>query len=624
MMEAPKGKHQVIKLGTPTGDRLRLGFAGPPDAPTPRIEVYVGENRVARLDSPYPALFNDVTVDLPQAEGDPLECRIVYTSKSHFWLGPCEFVQPRRSEPNLLVFLIDTLRADHLSCYGYKRPTSPNIDAFARDAVRFDNAISTSSWTRPAVGSVLTGTYPGTHGARGEWDRLREDLPSLAHELAQVGYEAHGVMGNPNCLPAAGFGRDFFRYVDSSTDWAQPIDAKVVDAALRSIGIAGDRPWFLYVHALGPHGPYTPIEPYATQFRSDDHWTSTRNRAINLYDGEIAYTDEQFGRLIRHMKETGSYDNALIVVTADHGEEFWDHGGTDHGKTLYEEVVRVPLLVKFPGNAHAGQTVESIAQLVDIAPTILDVVDASADDRFEGISLLSVLENGSGKNRVAYASLAYGDKYLRTARTLEWKFLHDVRTDEKTWFNLTRDPRELTPLRRPVPGVEILEEVASLRGTVHAAGIHVLFRPDSRSARKIRGHIRGDGIERFEMKNAYRQGSARKTPNGVSFELELARAETAEFVVQVTPDTSIYLELEYDGVPVPPSEVRLAPDGRARWSPSRAINVSAIQADPRYRYQAEKEDEGSVFVWYVAPAMRFTRDDVDPQALETLRALGYV
>jgi hypothetical protein len=226
--------------------------------------------------------------------------------------------------------------------------------------------------------------------------------------------------------------------------------------------------------------------------------------------------------------------------------------------------------------------------------------------------------------RVGYASLAYGDRHLRAAQTLEWKFLHDVRTDEKVWFNLREDAHEQTPLRTPVPGVEILEEVASYRGTVHAAGIHVLFRADSESPRTVRGQIRGSGIERFEMKNAYRKGVAHKIPNGVSFELDLAREETAEFIVQATPDSSVSLDLEYDGVPVPPAEVRLGPDGRTRWSPSRPFNVSAIQADPRYRYEAEQEEQGSVFVWYVPPAMRFTRDDVDPQTIETLRALGYV
>ena len=259
---------------------------------------------------------------------------------------------PGAKLPHVLIFLVDTLRADHLGCYGYDRPTSPNIDRFAAGAVRFDHPIAQSSWTRPTTASILTGLYPHNHGARTRNQNLGEAVPYLPELLPSLGYRALGVSTNGNAGVDFGFRRGFdhFKQMEESTSrpgthvpvW------RAVDETLEWLQRIGpEDSFFVFLHVTDPHAPYAPPEHLRQQFATeaplgpgildnnepagDGHTTQSLE---DLYDAEIAFVDEHFGRMLDQLDRRGFLDDTLVVFVSDHGEEFMDHGSHGHGATL--------------------------------------------------------------------------------------------------------------------------------------------------------------------------------------------------------------------------------------------------------------------------------------------------
>ena len=318
--------------------------------------------------------------------------------------------------PHVLIFLVDTLRADHLGSYGYHRPTSPNIDRFAESAVLFENAVAQSSWTRPTTASVLTGLYPHHHGARSRNDRLGEDVPYLPEILQSLGYRALGVTTNSIVGPAFGFRRGFshhkhfaewdgrpgmyvpaWRAVNATLEWLERIEP-------------GDS-FFVYLHVSDPHHPYHPPPAQREQFAPGAPPTPAgtnlatapdpvKARYVDLYDGEIAHVDEQFGRLLDALDERGFLDDTLVVFVSDHGEEFLDHGHYGHGSSLYQEQIHVPLIIRMPRRLRAETqppTVATQVQQIDIVPTILEAIGHSDLIETDGRSLLALMRSATGQ-----------------------------------------------------------------------------------------------------------------------------------------------------------------------------------------------------------------------------------
>ena len=368
----------------------------------------------------------------------------------------------RASRPavkNVVVLCIDTLRADHLSAYGYRRPTTPRLAALARRGVLFENASAAAPWTVPSVGSLLTSLYPGEHGAQvaGEVRHLDEQTPAqlrpgvetLADILHAAGYRTALFSGNPYL-----WGR-FQRGFDTAlADYRRA--GELTDRAIDWIARRPRKPFFLYIQYMDLHQPIEPPAPYASHFpvslggeRGGEHadWSFDRQsdladpefrrfraHKIALYDGALLYVDTEIGRLLDALSRLGRRDDTLVVVTADHGEEFWDHAeaerqmggdprgvwGIGHGHTLYQELLHVPLLVAGPG-WDEGRRVPCRVSLLDVAPTVLAALGLPGRPAMRGASLAGAIggpddAGACPRSAVAAESTAYGPD----ARALVW------------------------------------------------------------------------------------------------------------------------------------------------------------------------------------------------------------
>lgn len=320
---------------------------------------------------------------------------------------------PGDRRPNVIIYLVDTLRADHLGCYGYNRPVSPRIDAFAREATLFRHTVAQSSWTRPSVATVLTGLLPRTHGVHRKKDALAPEAVTLAEILKGQGYRTAGFATNANVAPSFGFGQGFDIY--DMLGKRRNIAANIHALAVQWLETEwkGDAPFFLYLHTVEPHSPYNPPEPFRQRFAPEVDEASTRMRFLNqvklgkvpvtpelrrdflaLYDAEIATNDAAFGNLIDLLHQRGLWQDTVVVFVSDHGEEFFDHGGWEHGKTLHTEMLEVPLIVRIPGLGN-GRRVDRQAQQADIVPTILDALGIPVPAAVEGRSLLPWMTGGA-------------------------------------------------------------------------------------------------------------------------------------------------------------------------------------------------------------------------------------
>jgi len=385
-------------------------------------------------------------------------------------------------EPNVILITIDTLRADHLSCYSCARETSPYIDLLAKQGTLFTNAYSTSSWTSPSMASIFTGLHPRSHGVihgkvlKGKKKIVNQELLlprflTIAEVLKKAGYRTFGVSANPHMSPETGFdqGFDYFKTMWEAND--APAVNNVVERWKEEIQKAPK--YFLWVHYLDPHVPYYAHEPWIKAYSADHSsyvkWagvlvnnrtrrhlarirkdSKARQALLDLYDSEINYCDHHLHDLITTL---ALERNSLIIITSDHGEEFLEHGGLSHGRTLYEEVVKVPLVIKLPDDGHVIKEVDRPVSNKDIFPTILDVLRIDVPPNVGGRSLLPLIETLSQKDLVTpiYTELDRGRDW-KSVRRNSWKFMIK-NTKDRFLFNLQTDPYETMNLLLDKPDI---------------------------------------------------------------------------------------------------------------------------------------------------------------------------
>jgi len=375
--------------------------------------------------------------------------------------------------PNVLVYLVDTLRADHLGAYGYPRPTSPAIDALARQGVLFEHARAHSSWTRPTAAAILTGLHPLSMQISGRASRLPSEAVTLAEHLAPLGYRTGFITTNVNTSEPFGFrqGSEIFRYLPGQAHGVRGKTRadRVTAEALRILDETdAAKPFLLYLHTVDPHAPYLPPEEQRQRFvprldnpRLGDRSTlgalergrieadaETLAQLRGLYDAEIAANDVAFGTLAAALAERGLWDETVVVFVSDHGEEFLEHGKVEHGRTLYEEQLRVPLIWKLPRGAAAGTRVATPVEQVDILPTLLELVGAPVPAGLPGRSLAPAFAGADLAERPSFAHLdrlgyiyaSVHDRGYKLIRRLDPEVFR-FRTSREL-FDLAADPGE--------------------------------------------------------------------------------------------------------------------------------------------------------------------------------------
>jgi len=414
--------------------------------------------------------------------------------------------RPAVAKPNVVLISVDCLRADHLGTYGYERDTSPNIDQFSRNAVLFETAMSSSSYTLPTHASMLTGLPPGIHGAARTG--ITSSMAYLPELLAEAGYRVNGVVTAPFLSRTYGFERGFHTYENRLARASER-----VDKALELLREGAEQNQFLLLHVMDAHWPYSPPGEFITRFgeRPRDisrvlnrvgSWTPTSraelDQIISLYDAEIAYVDEELGRFFEGLKEMKLYDESLIILTADHGEAFYEHGEWEHarpwfidGPGLYEEIVHIPLIVKWPGES-SGIKVPSVVSQNDVFPTVLDtagveltnawstnlrhyVVPGSQPPPSRGvIAEFTALIKAGPKVQVALRS--QDSKYIATLRSHSMEDLYSGALESEELYDLRSDPEEKENLLLE-PGQSASTYRAALRAYLEEAGSQLAQEP---------------------------------------------------------------------------------------------------------------------------------------------------
>lgn len=396
---------------------------------------------------------------------------------------------PRRtggdpSRPNVLLLLVDTLRADALGCYGSPRPTSPAVDRLARDGLVFENAYAACSWTAPSVASLFTGLLPSSHGVVSDSrSYLVDGMETLAETLAASGITTGGFVANPLITHGRNFDQGFETFTHHPLAPARELHDDFLSWWREHRGTQ----WFGYVHAMEPHDPYRPPEDWVRRFDPDyDGPFDGQAEAINtargqifrgpgkdeeplpvtrrdarhlrvLYDGEVALWDRELDALLRTLSAEGGLENTVIIVTADHGEEFLEHGSLKHGHSLYEELVRVPLVLWGPGVVPADRVSRPVPMIL-LHRTICDLLGVKAGERALGPSLLEVregvdpgpilfeTESGQRKGR-------RGRFGIRGILREGWKLLVVPSQRRGELYELAFDPAEQLDVFRIAPGV---------------------------------------------------------------------------------------------------------------------------------------------------------------------------
>lgn len=388
--------------------------------------------------------------------------------------------------PSVIVILVDTLRADYLGTYGFEGPISPHIDAFAQESVVFENCFSQAPWTKPSVTSLFTSLQPAVHrvyshdGKFGLRDRARqtetlaEEALTLAEALKEGGYATAAFVANPWIERDHGFGQGFDVF-DTHPRGNDVKAGPVLEAAQEWIAKQRqERPYFAYIHLMDVHGPYNaPEEDYeavrdSPQFGKEpvpltprqirkapvylrrSPWVRTAPPDARVwrarYAANVHALDRRLEPFFQELRRTGVFDSAIIAITSDHGEQLHEHGRWDHGNSLYDEELHVPLIVRLPGGGNGGNRVAAVVSLVDVMPTILALAEVPPVEGLQGRDLSGSLKNGSDALK-SVASFATAVKWKPTRQSLRTEFYKLIKGSDEgrgRLYDLRKDPGEQT------------------------------------------------------------------------------------------------------------------------------------------------------------------------------------
>ena len=366
-----------------------------------------------------------------------------------------------KRKSNIVLVFLDGASALRTGLYGYRKDTTPNLDAIGRDGIVFETAVSQAVYTIASIGSVLTGQYPERHQSISFADKLREDVPVFPQVLSEQGFRTAGFSGNAVVSKTFGLDRGFqdFFQVWEQNDYTGHGDS--VLAGFRNwLKTVSEERFFAYVHFREPHFPYNPPEPFNEKFGPTDlfprglaEWAQVEelnNQAAMgarpseevleqiqaLYDGNLAYVDNLVQQLVAAISNEGLLEDTIFILTADHGEALFEHDYIGHNTQLYEESIRVPLIIKIPGEK--PRRLSNVVELIDLAPTILELAGATIPDSMQGTSLLTRLQ----EKRLAFSRTVW-NRPRYSVRDDRYKLIWDSRTGKTSLYDLAKDPLEV-------------------------------------------------------------------------------------------------------------------------------------------------------------------------------------
>lgn len=605
-----------------------------------------------------PIAWQDLELDLSRWAGSSVDLVFETRVGGHWprstvaaWSGfrmRSEAAVPR---PNVVLVSIDTLRADHLSLYGYERSTSPVLDALAqRCGVVFEQATAPASWTLPSHLSIFTGLDPITHRVIVE-TRAPAKLVTLAERLRDAGYHSSAVTAGAYTSSRYGLSQGFDRYLEARGVWAPDELERGVSVALREIErLAKREPFLLFLHTYDVHAPYRPREPYASRFaettlpqdrvvamrkipneepsdvrtREWPFWTPEDHsggrvriddegelaRVVDLYDAGIAHTDARLARFFEALYASELGRRTVLVVTSDHGESLGERQLYNH-RSAYENVLHVPLIFALPDCRHAGTRVASRVRLVDIAPTLLDLVGLGAPGDLDGRTLLPLLDGTERGPREAWAWAASDNRgvILYTPDGLKyvlqdspWHPLHG----QEELYDLARDPGEQRNVAAQTPRAANLR--ARVQERMRASAREPLLVIANAGAEPL--HARVSGAPESNTVKSARPSAARLTWRGESsFDLELPPGERIELILMKGLDAPLTLHLAGDEEPL-----HVPAGGDAEWAARRNADAwKTLSACP---------SEGTRVC--LVPGEEIAAALEDARLKQQLRALGYV
>jgi arylsulfatase A-like enzyme len=552
-----------------------------------------------------------------------------------------------KSRPNLVLIVVDTLRADHLGCYGYSRNTSPAIDRLAAEGTLFESAFTTAPWTLPAFASILTSRLPWEHGAVNDYLAPRADLPGLAEVLRGAGYETAAFVSHIYTSHIYGFDVGFDRFEDFriGKDYAfdqgrEPRAEEVVREAIRWLAERKNKkPFFLLVHLFDPHWTYGAPEPFRARFDPDysgsadgSYRTIARffspdsipprrdlEHIIALYDGEILYTDAWLDTLFRALDRAGTWERTAVILTADHGEEFRDHRSMGHSFTFFDEVLRVPLVVRRPSE-RVGDVSDEPVSLLDLFPTLAEWAGAEIPPGLRGRSLLRTPE---AEPRFLEAGTIREGRYGRAVIRGTKKLIRGAGGDRL--FDRASDPRETNDLLREgsphaVSEAEALAARMEEDGAVE--GWHVVWSDRmEKTAATFSGTIDPDGIIVELLPKAGCRVDLEAKDNG-SFRFAAPGSGGLRFRV-VPPSSAVRFRLFIDGEERP-DRIRVGREGFHPPAASFGLDPAASPEGALRTPETTRSEEPFFFVWKELDPPSPRLITLSPEEEERLRSLGYL
>ena len=410
---------------------------------------------------------------------------------------------PPGEKPSLIFIIIDTCRPDRLGCYGYEKKVSPAIDALARDGILFSSVVCQAPITMPSHASIMTALYPPAHGVRDNGRfRLDESFPTLAEMLKRAGYVTGAVVGSFVLDSRFGLDQGFDFYGDT---FAKPASRRLCRAgwqghevgifersaeevtleALRWLEECPEQPFFLFIHYYDPHQPLCPPRRYRERFPE------------NPYDGEIAFVDDCLGYLVRYLENSGLAENALLVVTSDHGESLGEHGYRGHAGVLYEQTLLIPWIIRDPQTSDPGKVIRQQVESVDILPTTLEMLGIFPPPDIHGKSRASLLKAGSKTgNAFSYSETLFprlrgGRSELYSLRSPAWKLIRAVSPEgeiKHSLYHLEQDPSESVDLasRRPEKLAQLSAQLEKFKKFEISPRFRYMISMDAETKNKLR------------------------------------------------------------------------------------------------------------------------------------------